>query len=175
MRNLLIVAVLATACSKGGGFDWTSRSVKTVTASVETKAAAGGTEQTSFSIDLPEGMEQKDVGYGLAFNFHVEGRTVYPEFVVSRQKRIDKLDDYVKNHANVTTWLRKDELPNGFVASYENPSYKGKEDYLTEVQLAFGDKVLVCTARLVPASRGAKVKDQVPAVEKVCLSLKPAS
>ena len=160
------ILVLVAACgSKGAGEDWTRRATKPVTATVD---------GVKFSIDLPEGMREKDAPEEVTFDFHVtidgEGYTKTPEFHVRTDKYGDKtLDDFVKNWGkDVTVWLRKEAQPDGYLASYENPAYKGKDDYLVE---RHGDG-LQCSARVTPWNRGDTVKDKVPLIEKMCLSLK---
>lgn len=165
MRTILVLVIALAGCSKGGVPDWTKRAVKTVSATVKGVA---------FTIDLPEGMRQKDDGGDVVFDFLIDGRVYTPEFMIKTGYVAKTLDEYVAFAREADNWLRKEALPDGYVVSYENPSYKGKEDYITYVYRTFGDQALVCSARLAPSSRGGKTKDQVPAVEKVCLSLKPA-
>lgn len=165
---VLITSLAATTgCSKssGGMSDWTKLPVKTVSATVKGLA---------FTIDLPEGMRQTLDRDDVAFDFHVNGRVYTPSFTISAGSVAMTLDDYVKFQNKVENWLRKDTLPDGYVVSYENPNYKNSQDYITYVHRAFGDQVLTCRARLTPSSPEGKPKDQVPTVEKACLSLKPA-
>lgn len=56
--------------------------------------------------------------------------------------------------------------------SAENSYYKGKEDYTVHLEKAVGDKSLHCNARVTPFTRGEKMKDKLPQVEAMCLSLK---
>ncbi len=166
MRTILILALAAAACGKGGGDDWTKRLVKPVT------GTAGG---IAFTIDLPEGMRQKPDGDDVKFDFLVGEYAKTPSFTIGSAAFAKTLEDYVKFESKVDNWLRKDALPEGgYVVSYENHNYKGKEDYLVYVYRPVGDKALTCSARVTPWTKGASVKDKVPLVEKACLSLKPA-
>ena len=61
----------------------------------------------------------------------------------------------------------------GYVAAFENSSYKGKEDYVLHAQRYVGDSALTCNARVYPMKKGENVKDKLlPLVQKMCLSLK---
>ncbi|MDB4955492.1 MAG: hypothetical protein JWO36_3061 [Myxococcales bacterium] len=161
---LLMLCVAATACA-GGGDDWTKKPLKTVS------GTAGG---VPFSIELPDGMREKVDGKDVRYDFHIDDRTKTPEITVSAGGYAKTLDDYMKTEPGVDNWLRKETLPDGYVVSYENSSYKGKEDYLVYVYRTFGDKVMTCHARVTPWTKGAAVKDKVPLIEKMCLSMKLA-
>ena len=156
--RVLALAVLA-ACGGGGG-DWTTRAVKPVAASFNGKA---------FTIDLPEGMRQKADKYEVRWDF-LEGDYVKtPEITVSDTAGWKTLEDYAKSNPKVATYVRKDALPDGFIVAHENDSYPGKEYYLVYmVKAGWG-----CSARVTPWSKGDSVKDKLPAVEQMCLSLKP--
>jgi hypothetical protein len=166
MRTIWILGVAAMACGKGGGDDWTKRPVKPVS------ATAGG---VAFTIDLPDGMRQKADGDGVRFDFLEGEYAKTPEVSIGTSAFAKTLDDYVKFEKQVDNWVRKDTLPDGgYIASHENHNYKGKEDYIVYAYRPFGDKVLTCSARVTPWTKGATTKDKVPLVEKMCLSLKPA-
>jgi hypothetical protein len=168
MRNLFISCLMLVACGKGGGGgdDWTTHPVKTVSAT---------SKGVAFTIDLPDGMRQKPDGDRVEFDFLVGEYTKTPNFTISVGGFAKTIDDYVKTEPKVDNWLRKEALPDGgYIASYENSAYKGKEDYLVYVYRPVGDKVLTCHARVTPWERGASVKDKVPLVEKACLSMKGA-
>src|SRR4051812_18926323 len=160
MRTAAVVLLVAAACGKGSGDDWTKRPVKTQSATVKGVA---------FTIDLPDGMRKKEEPDEVRWDFLVDGYAKTPEVSVSATGWADSLDKYLETEKDVTNWLRKDSLPDGYVVSYENSSYKGKEDYLIYVYKKTGDKVLTCHARVTPWTKGASTKDKVPAVEKMCL------
>ncbi len=164
MRTLIIVLGCAAACG-GKGDDWTKRPIKTVSATVKGIA---------FTIDLPDGMRQKTRDDEVEWDFLVGEYAKTPDISVSAGGFAKTLDDYVKTEPKVDNWLRKDSLPDGYIASNENDTYKGKEDYIVYAYRAFGDTVLTCHARVTPWERGATVKDKVPLVEKMCLSIKLA-
>jgi len=166
MRIAWVCVLAAAACGTGSGDDWTKKPVKPVSATVK---------GIPFTIELPEGMRQKAEADEVRWDFHVDGYAKTPEVTVSAAGWADSLEKYLETEKSVDNWLRKDSLPDGYVVSYENSAYKGKEDYIVYVYKKAGDKVLTCSARVTPWTRGAKTKDKVPLVEKMCLSLKPAS
>ena len=164
--RILMVCVLVAACGKGGGDDWTKKPVKTVSATVKGHA---------FTIELPEGMREKAEADEVRWDFHIDGYVKTPEITVRAGGWADSIEKYVESEKGADNWLRKEATPDGYIASYENHNYKGKEDYLVYVYKKVGDTVLTCSARVTPWTRGATTKDKVPLVEKMCLSLKPAS
>ncbi len=163
-----VIALALVGCSKGPEH-WAKRPVKPLS-----KTVAG----VAFTIELPEGMVEKPDGDGLKWDFEVErGGEKYiktPWVMISSAKYADKtLDAYMKSpvHKDVTNWVRKDTLPDGYVVSYENPAYKGKDDYLIE-RVIVGDPGLDCTVRLGAWERGDDVKAAIPQAEKMCTSIK---
>jgi hypothetical protein len=167
MRNLTVCALaLAIGCGKGGGDDWTKKPTKQVSGTVKGQA---------FTIEIPDGMRQKAEADEVRWDFLVDGYAKTPEITVRAGGWADSLDKYVETEKSVDNWLRKEATADGYIASYENHNYKGKEDYLVYAYKKVGDKVLTCSARVTPWTRGATTKDKVPLIEKMCLSLKPAS
>jgi hypothetical protein len=164
MRRVLCL-IIAAGCGGGGGDDWTKRPVKPVSATVEGIA---------FAIELPEGMRLKAKPDEARWDFLVGEYAKTPEITVREGGFAKTLEDYLKVEPKVDNWLRKETLPDGYIVSNENDAYKGQEDYLVYVYKTFGDKVLTCHARVTPWERGATVKDKVPLVEKMCLSMKLA-
>ena len=155
----LAALVLLAACGGGGG-DWTTHKVAPVKATFNGKA---------FTIDLPEGMTQKESKYEVSWDFREGGRVHTPSVTVSDGAAWKTLDDYVKSEPKVTTWERRDTLPNGFIVAHENTTYVGKEDYVVYAVVdGWG-----CMVRVTPWKKGDSVKDKLPAVEQMCLSLKP--
>ena len=166
MKNIVIwVLVMAAACGKGDGDDWSTKPLKTV---------SGTTKGIAFTIDLPDGMRQKVDDDNVRYDFLVGDYAKTPEIIVGATGWAKTLDDYLKTETETKNWLRKEALPDGYITSSENSSYPGKEDYLVYVYRTFGDKTLTCHARVTPWTKGAQVKDKVPLVEKMCLSMKPA-
>jgi hypothetical protein len=163
--KLILISILAVAACGGKGDDWTKRQVKTVPVTV------GG---VALTIDLPEGMRQKVDGDAVRFDFLVDEYAKTPEITIRAGGYAKTLDDYLKTEKSTENWLRKEALPDGYITSSENSYYKGKEDYLVYAYRVFGDKTMTCSARVTPWTRGASVKDKVPLVEKMCLSMKLA-
>jgi hypothetical protein len=165
MKLAALAFVLVAACGGGSDSDsdWTQKPIETV--SIEVNG-------TKLTIDLPKGMRQTPESGGVTFDFHVGGYVKTPGISIREGALDATLDDYIKGEPKVDPWLRKDTLPDGYIATYENTAYKGKEDYLVFVQRTLGDKVFRCSLRVTPWSRGAKVKDKLPLAEKICLSLK---
>jgi hypothetical protein len=166
--SVLLVSLVACG-GNNGPESWTKRPVKTVTGTVE---------GIKFSIDLPDGMRQKDEKDEAVWDFLVEhGGEKYsktPEIRIKSGKYADKtLEDAMKSpvRSNTTNWVRKDTLPVGYIVAYENGAYKGKEDYIVERYIA-GEPSLECSIRVTPWTRGATVKDKLPQAEKICESLK---
>ena len=162
MRALAALATLATlgACGGSDG-DWTTRAVKPVSASFNGKA---------FTIDLPEGMRQKTDKYEVRWDFLEGEYAKTPEISVSDGAAWKSVEDYAKASPRITTYLRKENFPDGFIVAHENDSYPGKEDYLVYAfKGGWG-----CSARVTPWKRGDAVKDKLPLVEKMCLSIKSA-
>jgi hypothetical protein len=158
-------SLCAAACGKGGGGDWTSRPIKPITVTVD---------GVKLTIDAPDGMRQKEDHGQLRLDF-LDGEYVKtPDITIGIGGYAKTIDDFVKTEPKVDSWVRKEALPDGYVASYENPTYKGKEDYLVYVNRTLGDKVVTCNVRLTPWDRGATVKDKIPQAEKICLSIKLA-
>ncbi len=153
--------ILLAACGGGGGADWSTRKVLPVTAQFNGK---------SFTIDLPEGMRQKMTKWEVEFDFLEGEYAKTPDVTVADTSGWKTADDYAKSESKVTTWIRKETLPDGFIAVHENMAYPGKEDYIVYVvKSGWG-----CMVRVTPWSRGDTVKDKLPAAENICLSLKPA-
>jgi hypothetical protein len=160
VKRAAVIAVALLACGKDGG-DWTTRKIAPVTATFEGK---------SFTIDLPEGMRQKADKYEVRWDFLEGEYAKTPEISVSTHAAWKTVDDYAKSESKVTTWVRKETFPDGFIVAHENTTYPGKEDYI--VYAVKGD--WGCMARVTPWSRGDSVKDKLPAVEQMCLSIKSA-
>ena len=161
MRAAALVLIGATACGGGSSGDWTTRAVKPVTATFNGKA---------FTIDLPEGMREKTDKYEVRWDFHEGDYAKTPEISVSDQAAWKTADDYAKSNPKVATYVRKETFPDGFIVSHENDTYPGKEYYLVyAVKGGWG-----CSARVTPWRKGDSVKDKLPLVEKMCLSIKPS-
>jgi hypothetical protein len=166
-RHAACAAALAlatlTACGKKGGSDWTQRPIKTI---------SGTVDGIAFTIDVPDGMRQKAKPDELALDFLDGEYAKSPDVWIRSGTSGKTLDDYVKSEPNVTVWLRKESLPDGYIASHENAAYKGTDDWIVAAVRTGGGKVLSCNARVTPWEPGATAKDKVPLVEKMCLSLK---
>lgn len=167
MRTALLLLGVLAACGGGGsGDDWSKRPVKPISATVDGIA---------FTIEVPEGMRQRAKADELELDFHVDGYAKTPNLRIRAGGFAESVEKYAETQQAVETWLRKEATPDGYIASHENSSYKGKEDYIVYAYKKVGDKVLTCSARVTPWSKGDKVKDKVPLVEKMCLSIKPTA
>jgi hypothetical protein len=154
-----MLALLA-ACGSSSG-DWTSKPI------VSVSSEADGIK---FTIDAPEGMRVR----GAELDFHIDGYVKTPNIRISKGGTYAKtLDDFKKSNKDVTDWIRAETLPDGYIATYENTAYKGKEDYLVHVEKTANGKTLACDARVTPWDKGATTKDKLPQLEKICLSIKP--
>ena len=163
MRTAALAIILTAACGGGSDSDWTKKGTETVSIDVE---------GSKLTIDVPKGMRMKSESDGVTFDFLVGEYVKTPDISIREGGFAATIDDYVKGEAKVDNWLRKDTLPDGYIVSYENSAYKGKEDYVVFAHRTLGDKVFTCSVRVTPWSRGAKVKDKVPLAEQICLSLK---
>ena len=165
MRHLIALAALGSlvACGKGDGEDWTKKPIKTVTGTVKGVA---------FSIDIPDGMRMKAEPDRVEFDFKVGDYVKTPNISIGEGTFADTLDKFVETEKSVDNWVKKEPLPDGYIATYENSSYKGREDYLIYAVRKFGDKTLSCSVRVTPWTKGATVKEKLPLLEKACLSLK---
>jgi hypothetical protein len=168
IASVLLMSAVACGGNKAPE-SWTTRPVKTV---------AGTVAGIKFSIDLPEGMRQKDEKDEAVWDFLVKiGDEEYaktPEIRIKSGTYADKtLEEAMKSpmRTDVSNWVRKDALPDGYILAYENGAYKGKEDYIIERYIA-GEPSLECSIRVTPWTRGATVKDKLPQAEKICESLK---
>jgi hypothetical protein len=166
MKFLLAIGLCVAACGSKDGDDWTKRS---------TKAVSGTVEGIKFTIDLPDGMRQRDSNGQVEFDFLVGEYVKTPNITIGAGGFAKTLEEYIAFEKTTDNWIRKDKLPDGYITTAENSNYKGKEDYVVYLYKAVGDKVLTCNARVTPWSPGASVKDKLPLVEKICQSLKAAS
>ncbi len=88
------------------------------------------------------------------------------------------LEQFLAEHRDDTTWLRKDRLPDGFLASFQNPTYDDPNDLLVHLYRGFGvdtdhaNEGMTCHAELKPANASDVAKTHIPLVEKICSSLK---
>jgi hypothetical protein len=165
MKITPALCVLALAACGGGGDEWHKRPLETRTVKLE---------GVSLSIELPKGMRMKQERDEVVFDF-LEGEYVkMPEvrLSVSKLSRPWKAEDVILGDEKKETFLRKEDLADGYVVSMENTAYKGKEDYIVRASKKVGDKQIDCDARVTPWSPGEKVKDKVALVEKMCLSVK---
>lgn len=165
MKRLTLAAILLAACGgKGGPPHWKDQPVEAQTAAID---------GVKFSIDLPKGMEKSKVEskYSVDWQYHQGGYAFAPMLSVGHLAKKQTLDEALANEKSPP--LHKDQQADGWVYAAENDSQKGKDDYIIEAQKFVGDGSLSCHARVYAMRKGEAVKDLIPLVEKMCLSLKP--
>src|SRR5262245_59903189 len=104
--RMIWICLLATACGSKGE-DWTKRALKRVTAS---------SEGIKFTIDVPDGMRQRDDSGGVQWDFLIDGRVYTPDITVRAGGYAKTLDEYVASEKNIDNWIRKEQLPDGYIA-----------------------------------------------------------
>jgi len=165
MRTLLALLLVA-ACGGGGPTHWQEQPLETI---------EGTFEGHKYSIEIPKGMVKSDSKYSDEYQYKAKrGGELYvfaPSLSVGWTDRKETLEDRLKSEKE--TPVHKESTADGYIAAFENSSYKGKEDYVVYAQRYVGEGALTCNARVYPMKKGETVKDKLlPLVEKMCLSLK---
>jgi hypothetical protein len=163
MRALLAALLLLAACGDSGPDHWSKRPTETVAATVDGIA---------FSIDVPKGMRMEAKPDEVELDFLIDDRVYTPNLHIRASSSGGTADEELKFEKNPNV-LRKEDLPDGFVVSFENSAYPGKEDYIVRAARRAGDRWLTCSGRVTRWKKDEKVKDSVPLVEKMCLSIVP--
>lgn len=162
MRTLCIV--LLAACG-GGPTHWKDQPVETVSATFKGHA---------YTIDLPKGMKASDHHeYSDDYQYHQdksgEDYVFAPMVGISWNDKKTTLADEEKNEK--APIVHKEQMADGWVMSYENSGQKGN-DFLVSSERYVGDSAFRCHARVYQMKKGEDVKELIPLVEKMCLSIK---
>lgn len=167
MRHLLsTLSMLAVLPACGGGpTHWKDQPTETV---------AGTFKGHAYTIDLPKGMRKSDhTTYEDEYSYHQdkggEDYVFAPNVGVGWSDKKSTLDEAVKREQGAI--VHKDQQADGWVFAFENDSKKGN-DYVIHAERYVGDAAWSCHARVYPMKKGEEVKDLIPLVEKMCLSIK---
>jgi len=168
MRTLLAVLLFVSVsggCGGGGPTHWQDQPLETI----------GGTfDGHAYSIELPKGMVKNSDKYSDEYQYKAKrGGELYvfaPRVSVGWSTRKETLEDRLTSEKE--TPVHKEQTADGYIAAFENSSYKGKEDYVVYAQRYVGENALTCSARVYPMKKGGKAKDDIPLVAKMCQSLK---
>jgi hypothetical protein len=170
--RIALSLILIAACGGGGPTHWNEQPLETF---------EGTNDGVTFTLQLPKGMKKSSVEskYDVEFAYHQEvggeGRVFAPSVSVSKSSKKQTLEEAMKGESDIkapTDVVFKEEWPDGWAYAIENSSYKGREDYLVRAQKTVGDVSLTCNARVYPMKKGGTAKGDIPAVAKMCQSLK---
>ncbi len=169
MRTLLAVLLFVSVsggCGGGGPTHWQEQPLETIDGTFDGHA---------YSIALPKGMVKNSDKYSDEYQYKAKrGGELYvfaPRVSVGWSTRKETLEDRLKSEKE--TPVHKEQTADGYIAAFENSSYKGKEDYVVYAQRYVGENALTCSARVYPMKKGETVKDKLlPLVQQMCLSLK---
>jgi hypothetical protein len=169
MRTLLVPGLpllLLAACGGGGPTHWKDQPVETVSATFKGHA---------YTIELPKGMKTSGHStYDDDYQYHQdkngESYAFAPMVGVAWLDKKSTLEDDLKSEKGAV--IHKDSTADGWVASYENDSQKKGEDFVIHAQRFVGEAAFTCHARVYAMKRGEDVKELIPLVEKMCLSIK---
>ena len=168
MNQIIVVLLILVGCKSKSLDEWTTMPSNAVTAEVDGVKMTADLWQGVWPVHGSE-EGRKDYTYQRAIGADM---AVSPPSFSFTLGGPDTLEDFVKKRAKVTNWLRKDTLPDGYVASFENPANAGAGDYFIYVHRVAGTAKLNCEARVAPWDAGGNSKDEVPLLEKACLSLR---
>src|SRR5262245_36718063 len=101
MRTIWIGALVLAAACGGKGEDWTKRALKPAT------ATAGSIK---FTIQIPDGMRQREDHGAVEWDFLIDDRVFTPDINVSAGGYAKTLDEYVATEKSVDNWIRKEQL-----------------------------------------------------------------
>ena len=171
--RIALTLLLVAACGSDGPTHWSKQPLETF---------EGTNDGVTFQLQLPKGMKKSSVEskYDVEFAYHAEvggeSRTFAPSLSVSKASKKQTLDEAMKGESDIKTptdVVFKEDGADFWAYAIENSSYKGREDYLVRAQKTVGDVTFRCNARVYPMKKGAKVKDDIPLVAKMCQSIKP--
>lgn len=135
----------------------------------------GTTRGTSYTIDLPKDMTLRDRGKsGMRYELAPHGLAI----TVSIGGAERTVDEFLSTRRDDTVYLRKDTLPDGFLVTYQNPSYDDPNDLMVHLYRGFGvdtnhaGEGMTCHASLKPRAPAEQAKSSIGVVERACLSLK---
>jgi hypothetical protein len=173
MRSILLAVLAVAACGGDGPTHWKDQPLETF---------EGTNDGVTFTIQLPKGMKKSSVEskYDVEYSYHQdvggEGRVFAPNVSISKASKKKTLEEGMKDESDIkspTDVVFKEETADGWTFAIENSSYKGREDYLVRAQKTVGDITFRCSARVFPMKKGGKTKDDIPAIAKMCQSVKP--
>jgi hypothetical protein len=159
---------LVVACGSDGPTHWNKQPLE---------PQEGTNEGVTFTIQLPKGMQKSSVEskYSVEWGYHAkvgdEDYVFAPSISVGKASKKQTLDEAIKSEKEPIVW--KEDGPNAWAYAYESSSRKGKEDYMVIGQTTAGDVTMRCTARVYPMTKSGKAKDDIPAVARMCASIKP--
>ena len=165
MRTFPLLPVIVLAGCGGGPTHWKDQPVETVSATFKGHA---------YTIDLPKGMTASDHHeYSDDYQYHQdkngEPYTFAPMVGVSWNDKKTTLAEEEKGEKSPI--VHKEQMADGWVMSYENSGQKGN-DFLVSAERYVGDSAFRCHARVYQMKKGEDVKELLPLVEKMCLSIK---
>jgi hypothetical protein len=166
MRTFPLLPVVLLAACGGGPTHWKDQPVETVSATFKGHA---------YTIDLPKGMKTSGSStYDDDYQYHQdkngEDYVFAPMVGVSWSDKKTTLAEEEKNEK--APIVHKEQMADGWVMSYENSGQKKGSDFLVSAERYVGDSAFRCHARVYQMKKGEDVKELIPLVEKMCLSLK---
>jgi hypothetical protein len=164
-RILGVLCVLG-GCGGGGPEHWKDQPIETVQGSFEGHA---------YTIEIPKGMKKSDITKSWDdYSYHAkrggEDYVFAPNVSVSWNTKKQSLDEALGHEKNPV--VRKEQLSDGFIFVLESEAMKKNKSFTVDLERYVGDGALTCHARVWEMAKGEDVKGLVPAVEKMCLSLK---
>lgn len=171
--RIALLFLLLVACGDDGPTHWNKQPLE---------PQEGTNDGVTFTIQLPKGMRKSSVEskYSVEWGYHAkrggEDYVFAPSVSVSKSSKKRTLAEAIDEEKKVTKDLDvvwKEETPASWAYAYENTTYKGKDDYMIIGETTTGDITMRCTARVYPMTKGGKAKGDIPAVAKMCASIKP--
>ena len=168
MRNFLLLSIVLSsvlAACGGGPNHWKDQPTESVSATFKGHA---------YTVDLPKGMKKGTSTYDDDYQYHQdkggEDYVFAPSVSVSWNDKKGTLEDELKSEKD--PMVHKESTADGWIATYENGS-KGKgDDFVIHAERFVGDGAFRCNARVYTMKRGEDVKELIPLVEKMCVSIK---
>jgi hypothetical protein len=163
----LLLLLVAAACGSGEGpTHWNKQPLETF---------EGTTEDVTFTIQLPKGMQITESTDRFEYGAEVGGKRRFfaPRISISKSEK-QTLEEAIKRDTSMkapSDIVFKEETADGWVYALENDPDEASEDYIIRGQKHIGDVTLRCWARVFPMKKGGKAKDDIPLVAKMCQSL----